>query len=118
MATNSTKNTKGNRRVVTATYPPFTTVFKIPDNLDLEDKSVVKSWRVKYNQLYINFVSGMTGVIEPYWDACDEANHKSPEDYRIEDAEEVGMCVDDDYPEDEDCCSACEPNCPLKLGES
>ena len=40
-ANSSTKNTKDNRKVVAAKYY-CEGVFKIPDGIDLEDRSVVK----------------------------------------------------------------------------
>jgi len=48
----STKNVKGNLQVVVATSSTEA-IFKIPDGLDLEDKTVVKSWCVQWGTLYI-----------------------------------------------------------------
>ena len=54
----NTKNVKGNRKIVSTEYctPPPTAVFKIPDGVDLEDKSVVEYWYVKYGTLHIKYV--------------------------------------------------------------
>ena len=41
----STKNTKGNRKFVHVKFETYG-AFKIPDGLDLEDRTVVKSWGV------------------------------------------------------------------------
>ena len=54
----STKNVKGNRLIVFAEYYGPESVFKIPNGLDLEDKSIVDEWVVKYNTLYIKYVDG------------------------------------------------------------
>eukprot|EP00966_Prymnesium_polylepis_P043023 999522-Prymnesium_polylepis.1 len=64
-----TKNTKENRKVVRATFYPPEAVFKIPDGLDLEDKSVVKFWDVKWAKLYMTyFGKEEEEIIEPYFD--------------------------------------------------
>ena len=47
-----TKNTKDNRVFVVANYLTESQ-FKIPDGLDLEDKSIVENWWVKHDTLYI-----------------------------------------------------------------
>ena len=39
----STQNVKANRKIVTASYTTDA-VFKHPDGLDLENKTVVESW--------------------------------------------------------------------------
>ena len=48
----STKNTKCNRKIIVPHYS-YSQVFKIPDNIDLEDENVVEDWDVKYGTLYI-----------------------------------------------------------------
>ena len=52
----ATKNTKNNRKVVVVEYSPPVYVWEIPDNLDLEDKTVVEEWYVRYGILYIKYV--------------------------------------------------------------
>ena len=54
----STKNTKNNRLCVVVKYDIPEAVFKIPDGLDLEDKSVVKNWYVRYGELNICYTDG------------------------------------------------------------
>ena len=82
----STKNTKENRKVVSASFyiPDF--VFKIPDGLDLEDKEVVEDWWVKYGTLHIRYV-GKEDVeeIDPHYDDKDY-DYKWPKTVSIEDA--------------------------------
>jgi hypothetical protein len=51
--------------------------FKIPASIDLEDKSVVKFWGVKWNKLCIYFVDGTEKEIESEgW--IDEFDYKRP----------------------------------------
>jgi hypothetical protein len=54
--TESTKNTKENRKVVVAEHT-MCLVYKIPDNLDLEDETIVKAYWVRYGTLYIEYRS-------------------------------------------------------------
>ncbi len=51
----NTKNEKGNRKVVRTDYRECA-IFKIPDGVDLEDKSEVQYRRTKYGCLYIKYV--------------------------------------------------------------
>jgi hypothetical protein len=55
-AVSSTKNTKENRTVLVATFHEEA-VFKLPNNLDLEDKSVVKEYWVRWGELFISYTS-------------------------------------------------------------
>ena len=68
----STKNIKGNRLVVFAECHTPESVFRIPNGLDLEDKSIVEEWWVKYNQLHIHYVGQEEDVsIDPLHDFDD-----------------------------------------------
>ena len=101
---NSTKNTKENRKVVRATFYPPEAVFKIPDGLDLEDESVVEFWGVKWAQLYIKYVGKEeVEIIEPYFDVDETIDLKYAREEEIVDADDCG-CVEytDDEEEDED----------------
>ena len=92
---NSTLNVKGNRKVVRATYYPPDSVFRIPDGIDLEDKTVVENWWVRYDQLHIEYVDGREGdVIESEWQM--EIDTKHPDELEIIDADDG--CVE--YEED------------------
>tara|TARA_R110000868_G_scaffold250411_3_gene506954 strand:- start:615 stop:1493 length:879 start_codon:yes stop_codon:yes gene_type:complete len=95
----STKNTKGNRQVVVATYT-IQSIFEIPNGLDLEDKSVVENWGVKWNELIIQFVNGEEKEIDPTLDAR-EGDFKRPEDYEIVPAEDAGYKYDEEEEEEE-----------------
>ncbi len=50
------KNTKGNRKVLVARYTDAA-VYRLPNNLDLEDESVVKEYWVKWGELFISYTS-------------------------------------------------------------
>jgi hypothetical protein len=54
--TQNTKNTKDNRKVVVAEHT-VCLVFKIPNNLDLEDKTIVKKYWVKDGSMYLEYTS-------------------------------------------------------------
>ena len=77
-------------KVVVATYMPPQSVFKIPKNIDLEDKSIVKDWGVKWDKLYICQVKDDEElIIEPYYRADDEQiDLKYANDTTIQDAQE------------------------------
>ena len=88
----STANVKGNRKVVVTTYPTPEAVFKIPDGLDLEDKSVVTGWGTKYDTLYIYYVDGREEKIEWEFDAGEfAAENFKRGDMAIEDADDYDV---------------------------
>ena len=95
--TYSTKNTKNNRKVVTADYNFPKAIFKIPDGLDLEDKTLVQEWFVKKMYLNIIYVDGTCEEIPWEWDPTEEGVDWKYPDFQIEDAEDCGI----DYSEDE-----------------
>ena len=118
----NTKNTKDNRKIVVATYFRCQSIFKIPDNLDLQDTTIVEDWWVKFNELHIHYTTrenyilyaktepskkdvgvfitieedDLTQVIE----LCQETDpdYKYPEDQEIADAEDYSI----EYEEDEE----------------
>ena len=59
----STKNIKGGRQIVVATFLLPDAVYKIPDGLDLKDDTVVKNWFVKKGKLHIHYVNGEEKII-------------------------------------------------------
>ena len=91
----STKNTKDNRQVVMATYHAPESIFEIPDGLDLEDKSVVEYWEVKYNELTIVYVNGKEETIAPTWDAADN-QFKHPKECEILPAKDIPYEYEED----------------------
>ena len=101
--TESSKNVKGNRKVVRAEYFPPSSVFKIPDGLDLEDNDIVERWYVKYDTLYIKYVGKEEEEeIEPEHAACESTDYKYPDDCLIEDADDHGIEYDDDDEEEKE----------------
>ncbi len=85
------------RKVVVATYT-IESVFKIPKGLDLEDKTIVKQWYVKWDTLYIEKVDGTQLEVceNSRWG---EEAQKHAEKEEIKDADDY--CMDDDSDEDE-----------------
>jgi len=90
----STKNIKGNRQIVIASYTTEA-VFKIPDGLDLEDETVVQDWRTKYGKLYITYVASDEVLeIDSEWDF--EIDCKYSSDEVIVDADEHNVEYEED----------------------
>jgi hypothetical protein len=111
---NNTKNTKDNRKVVVARWWTPKSVFKIPNNLDLEDKNIVKEWWVKYNTLYIKYIDEenyikYTGE-KPNKDNTQEiennddsyTDYQWPEEQQIADADDYGVEYEEDEEEEEE----------------
>ena len=95
----STKNVKGNRKVVVAHfYSPWAT-YKIPDGLDLEDKNIVEAWCVKWGTLRILYTDGREEEIDPEFDP--EVDNNYPEDYSIEYAEDYSIAYEEDEEDSE-----------------
>jgi hypothetical protein len=90
----TTLNVKGNRQIVVASYTTEA-VFKIPDGLDLEDKTVVQDWRTKYGKLYITYVNSEELLeIDSEWDT--EIDYKYSQDEVIENADEYDIEYEED----------------------
>ena len=100
--TNSdTKNIKDNRKVVVAKFYAPRIVFKIPDGIDLENKTVVKKWWVRNGTLYINFVDGHNEEIdEEYSTGFEELD--CVQETVIEDAEDWNVEYSQDEEEEEE----------------
>ena len=77
-------------------------VIKIPKHIELEDKSQVKDWWVKYGNLYIQFVDETkeTMVIAPYREP--ELHTKYGDNTRIDDADDWGVSDDEDEEEEKE----------------
>jgi hypothetical protein len=86
------------RKVVRVTYS-MDDIFKVPANIDLENKTQVEWWEVKYNRLSIKLVDGKVLEIESVWDSPFNADWKHPIETVIEDASEY--CLDDDDEEED-----------------
>lgn len=100
-------------KVVIANYN-FNEVFKVPKGINLEDKTVVKSWTVKWNKLYVVFVDGVTKVIEGegWTDNMDFNDPSEPpvienaEDWCLEDDED-DEDAEEEHEDAEDMCDNC-----------
>jgi len=86
-----------NRKIVRVQYS-HQDVFKLPKGLDLEDKTQVKSWVVKYNRLFITKVDGNVLIIdsEGWVQDCD---YKHPDVAEIIDADDEDICYSDEEEE-------------------
>ncbi len=83
-----TSTIKSDRKVVVATYTTEA-LFIIPDGLDLEDKTQVEKWYVRWNTLHITKTNGDTMEIELHEEYEDD--RKRPQDVKIASAEEYGI---------------------------
>ena len=74
------------KKVVRARYSAYEE-FAIPDNIDLEDKSIVKAWYIKWNILYIHLINDETIEIQGkgYLESND---YKWPDDVEIDEADD------------------------------
>jgi len=89
-------------KVIRATYYPPASVFKIPKTIDIEDKSVVKDYWVRYDELCIVFVDESKDMlcIQPCRSALqEEQDYKHPENLEIVDADEEGISDDEEEEE-------------------
>jgi hypothetical protein len=66
----TTRNSKDNPLVVRATFA-VDFHYNLPDGLDLEDERVVKSWGIRWRNLYIYYMDGREIVINPIERLCD-----------------------------------------------
>ena len=84
-----------NRKVVRATYTAEQRLFKIPDGLDLDDKTQVSEWFVRYDFLHIVLLDGTTvyggTVSEP-----EVEDTKEPKEATVEDAEDFAFSYEND----------------------
>jgi len=95
----STLNVKGDRKIVTATYKCESN-FSIPDGLDLNDKTKVEGWGVKWDRLWIKYVDGTEEDINATYEAQECEDWKRPQEVNIE-----SLCdddVDEYYPDDDE----------------
>jgi len=94
-------------QIVRATYSNED-VFKVPSNVDLENKEQVEKWWIRYNILSIQLTNGKVLIIES---EGYEMNNKTPDIVDIEEAcddEEETPYMNEDMGE----CPKCD--CPVK----
>ena len=94
----STLNVKGDRKIVCATYI-CESHFSIPDGLDLNDKTKVEGWGVKWDRLWIKYVDGTEEDINATYEAQEMEDWKRPNKAEIVDP--IGD-VEEYYPDDEE----------------
>jgi hypothetical protein len=68
-------------------------IFKIPDSIDLKDKTVVSDYTVKWDKLYITFVDSKREQLVIVPSSSDDIDYKYPNDESIQLVEDL----DDDY---------------------
>jgi len=79
------------RKVVRVSYT-VDDIFCVPDNINLEDKTQVDFWCVKYNTLHVGFVSGQEITINSQnWIEGFDYKYPSNDEKEILDAEELGL---------------------------
>ena len=89
-----------NKKVVVATLYPVEIIFKVPDGIDLEDKTVVENYWYKYGTLYIKYVGKDDyEEIEPCYE--DEAEYKYAKNVEIVDKGDYGFLESDEEEEKE-----------------
>lgn len=72
--------------------------FKVPKGLDLEDKTKVTEWWVKWNTLHITLVDGTTLEIQPEWGNVGDCLKYPSDEPTIEDAEDYGLEDEEELP--------------------
>ena len=94
MSKSATMSTAGAPKIVVAQYECPERAWRIPFGVDLEDKSMVKEWWIKWDYLHIEYTDGRKVSIESDWES--EGDFKYPLDQRIEDADELGIDFDEE----------------------
>jgi len=94
----ATINVKGERKVVGCTFTE-NLCFKIPDGIDLEDKTIVKSWGVKWGTLRIVYTNGQE---EEIIFEDNEPDYKHPATMEIQPAQDWGVEYSEDEEDEED----------------
>ena len=87
----NTRNTKANPLVVRSSFM-VDFHYNLPEGLDLEDDTVVKSWGIRWRNLYIYYVDGRSSVINPIERLCDY-DFKRAEKVEILSAVDCGIGV-------------------------
>jgi hypothetical protein len=89
------------RQVVTFTYT-HEEVFIVPKGIDLKSPNV-KSWKVKYNQLYIYFVDDTCKIVDSEgWVDAFDFKYPDMNSTTIVKPEEVGIDIDEEEDEEEE----------------
>ena len=86
---------KEGQKVLVATYTAEM-IFKIPKDIDVEDKNVVENVYVKHGTMYIEFKDKSKPDMEIYSCFESEVDYKYPTNIKVELAEDVGVGESDD----------------------
>lgn len=82
--------------ILLAKYITYT-IFKLPDNIisldSLNSHPDIKSWGVKYNQLYIEYKDGKTIEIESEFLAEESSDYKYPQNMEVHPIKDYKDCL-------------------------
>jgi hypothetical protein len=81
--------------VVTAVFESPELHFRIPYGVDVEDKTQVTNWWVRYATLHIEYCDGRKEEIESIYSLDNSCDWKNPVDTSIEDAGDAGIDFDE-----------------------
>jgi hypothetical protein len=91
-------------KVLMANYRGFS-VFEFPKGFDIEDKTVVKQFRIIWDKIYIDFVDITKKQLVITATGSDDVNHLCPDNYEISLVADLDECGKSllvyDYDEDE-----------------
>ena len=92
------------QKVLIAYYQPKQQKFRIPKGLDLEDKTKVEEYWIKFGELHIRFVDGKYKHIKPYYEFYDDEKRPCEEDIQSdsEDDEDHDSNVEDEEEDEKD----------------
>jgi hypothetical protein len=92
------------KQLVVRAFYTLQSSFRIPKGIDLDDKTVVREFFVKYNTLHIVLVNGKVIEREPCYSDIDVHDFKYPVSTDIDEAEdyEIRDGNEDEYDNDED----------------
>jgi len=94
MSVSKTMSIPGAPKVVIAEFECLEVSWKIPFGLDLQDKSVVKEWWVRWTTLHIEYTDGRSELLDADWE--NEPDLRRPVDERIDDADDIGLDFDEE----------------------
>jgi hypothetical protein len=83
-----------NRNVVIATYAPPKATFILPEGIDLEDKTMIKSYSIKNNVLRIETYDGTYLAITPYQE-IEDPDYMYPEEIDFSTVEDEEIDIED-----------------------
>lgn len=88
-----------NRNVVIATYAPPKATFILPEGIDMEDRTMIKSYGIKNHVLRIELNDGKILKIKPY-QGIEDPDYMYPEEIDFSTVEDEDIDIED-YDESE-----------------